>query len=228
MSNTAQLIQKPENVISPETCYRSRMRFIEGRGNIRDFAISEDFVSAVDIELLLNISTSYLDTNCYAAAVNVSLFEAMRFCNKLSLSEKGYNTAYSQERKELRPNRNGFRLPTMGEWLLAGGAENLNDKEFLLEHGQFSKGRWEPLKAMSRKALRNGNGVWSLFGGVDEWLQATKEYPQSISGYHGNYRSSVEEFMNEDRNNHTLTGLGQRAFLNSRSVTRGFRVVLPL
>ena len=122
---------------------------------------------------------------------NVSFFDAIYFCNKLSMMY-GFECAYALDKEtdvnewEYMPNKgdepyyksiqffkenNGFRLPTPEEWRYAekggqdfkyAGSDNINEVGWC---GNNSKNTTHPVA--TKKA--NGYGLYDMQGNVSEW-----------------------------------------------------------
>lgn len=103
--------------------------------------------------------------------------EACRYCNERSFSE-GYDGFYtiSNNVVTINPEGNGYRLPTLYEWVLAArpdaktktkyaGGNNIKD---IAWYGGNSKGTLHPVC----KKNPNVRGIYDLNGNVSEWLWA--------------------------------------------------------
>ena len=127
---------------------------------------------------------------------NVSFFDAIYFCNKLSMMY-GFECAYALNKEtdvnewEYMPNKgdepyyesiqffkenNGFRLPTPEEWHYAekggqdfkyAGSDNINEVGWC---GSNSKNTTHPVA--TKKA--NGYGLYDMQGNVTEWCVESK------------------------------------------------------
>ena len=104
---------------------------------------------------------------------NVTWWDAIRFCNLLSLSE-GLSTCYELSSGQLDRERNGYRLPTEAEWLLAAGdISKVKDSDANI--GRLEKSTVK-LMSMSRKGTStvgayapNAYGLHDMVGNVWEW-----------------------------------------------------------
>lgn len=109
---------------------------------------------------------------------NISWFEAIEFCNKLS-ELQGYTPAYSiiKEYDEYgsvtytgevtqNPDANGYRLPTEQEWLLASGVQDpgINTSDI----GWFKSNSENKTHPVAQKKA-NEYGLFDMNGNVREW-----------------------------------------------------------
>ena len=110
---------------------------------------------------------------------NVSWYEAVRFCNKLSEVE-GYDVCYNETTWECDFSKNGFRLPTEAEWEYACRAgtttkywsgDNFNN---LIKIGWFADNSGDSLNQNQTVHIvaskePNGWGLYDMNGNVLEW-----------------------------------------------------------
>jgi hypothetical protein len=104
---------------------------------------------------------------------NVTWWEAIRFCNLLSLRE-GLAPVYDLATGAFDPSRGGYRLPTDAEWIYAAGEgktpghlgeAQTKDAAALLRFAQAS--RPQPVA----KLAPNARGLFDMTGNVWEWVQ---------------------------------------------------------
>jgi formylglycine-generating enzyme required for sulfatase activity len=125
---------------------------------------------------------------------NISWFDALYFCNKLSL-EEGLTPAYSVD-GETDPecwgytphqgevigsevqfdfSANGYRLPTDEEWMVAA-SKNIDkaysDSDNLDEVGWYADNSGEVTHPVAQK-MPNGYGLYDMIGNVEEWVWNT-------------------------------------------------------
>ena len=154
----------------------------------RSFQLSPTLVTQGLYEAVMGKNPSYFKTSAEHPVERVSWFDAVRFCNALSL-RCGLSPAYtigegSEPEVSCDFSSSGFRLPTEAEWEYAAragqdfiysGSNNPNEVGW---HEDNSGGRTHPV------GLRNPN-VWGLYdmsGNVWEWCWDWKgAYPQNAS-----------------------------------------------
>jgi formylglycine-generating enzyme required for sulfatase activity len=108
-------------------------------------------------------------------AVNVTWYDAIDFCNRLSIRE-GYRRCYRRRFKRWRCDwrADGYRLPTEAEWeyaCRAGTATRYafgNDPERLGNYAWFAENSSYRVQAVGQKSP-NRWGLYDLHGNVWEW-----------------------------------------------------------
>lgn len=118
----------------------------------------------------------------------VTWFEAVAFCNELSLQE-GYTPVYTVNGTSVTAdwNSNGYRLPTEAEWEYAarGGASSANTK--YSGSNSLDDVAWYSLNSASFShavGTKNSNqlGIYDMSGNVWEWCW----------DWYGNYSSAIQ------------------------------------
>ena len=169
----------------------------------------------------------------------VSWYDAICFCNKLS-EKLGYTPVYSvdgatdisnyikagsiQDEIIQNENANGFRLPTMDEWLYAArGGQNYryagsNNRD---EVGWFPQidVRMETHPVAQKKP--NGYGLYDMSGNVSEWVwDSGDDFGQSRWYYHHYYCGGASYGGDE-------LGYGTLCDSSGKYHYVGFRIVCP-
>lgn len=103
---------------------------------------------------------------------NITMYEAMEFCNKLS-EMVGLNCCYGSHDK-CNFEANGYRLPTIGEWIYAakgGQRYKYSGSSSLDEVGWFIDNSGNETHPVGEKKP-NGYGLYDMSGNVCEWVWA--------------------------------------------------------
>lgn len=101
--------------------------------------------------------------------VNISWYDAIEFCNKLS-ELQGYTPAYFYDKESKKvtqnPDGDGYRLPTVQEWVLASGRRNseINYSDI----GWFYDNSEDKIHPVAQKKA-NEYGLFDMYGNVREW-----------------------------------------------------------
>ncbi len=150
---------------------------------------------------------------------NISWFEAIEFCNKLS-ELQGYIPVYSISNAETvtqNPDANGYRLPTEQEWLLASGAQDpgIDSSDI----GWF-KSNSENKKHPVAQKKANEYGLFDMNGNVREWCwdDYNKRYEEGYKIIKGG------SFMGEYMGTESYYNLGYR-WGRGDDIDIGFRIV---
>jgi formylglycine-generating enzyme required for sulfatase activity len=188
------------------------------------------------------------NANPDSAAYNVSWYDAILFCNWLSVQEKRepcYRKTGMKERMplgnestvdcdvwEMVPDANGYRLPTDAQWVHACRAGSLRsfsfgDESDLLRFYGFFAGR--VMSAAPGAILApNGYGLFDMHGNVQEWCWDT--HPPAAGATNPSRGPSSRRilrggiFQQIDRACRSTEGIPIAPI--NRSPVNGFRVVL--
>lgn len=141
------------------------------------FALSETEVTQAQYQAVMGENPSHFKDKPDSAerpVEQVSWFDAVRYCNKLSERE-GLSTCYQIQGDDVRwpdPRCPGYRLPTEAEWEYAARADQpfeyagSNDLDAVAWHDGNSQGETHPVS--QKKA--NGWFLRDLSGNVWEWV----------------------------------------------------------
>ena len=175
----------------------------------------------------------------------VSWFDAVYFCNKLSIKE-GLIPAYSvdgetdpeywgytpnqresiESEVECNFDSNGYRLPTNDEWeLAANGGESYtySGSDDLDEVGWYYDNSNNVTHPVAQK-MANGYGLYDMSGNVWEWVwETTPNDPYSRFCWGGSYRNLSGECGVPSPNN-----LLAEFCTDYQSINIGFRLLRPL
>ena len=175
--------------------------------------------------------------------VNITWFEAVEYCNKLS-EIHGFENVYKFkfDVMEVDITKNGFRLPTEAEWELAYGGDSLNifywgSDSSLVDKNAWYLGNSEGETHPAKKKFPNEHGLYDMSGNVWEWVNDL---------YDENYFSDSPKFNPQGPHNATpdsgrvFKGGGynydrfalrrtNRSHLNAKDRHKdlGFRIVRP-
>lgn len=207
---------------------------------VSDFAISEYEVTQSLYKEVMgsNPSSSNKGTGDNYPVNDVSWFDAVKFCNKLS-ENKGFTPAYTISGITVTWNKNadGYRLPTEAEW------------EYAARGGQMSKGytysgsdtvgnvAWYLVNAGREthpvgKKQANELGLYDMAGNVYEWcwdwfgnyLNSKQSDPIGYSAGSGRVLRGGSWFFSESFNR---VSSRSESFPDHNSFSFGFRLVLP-
>ena len=107
---------------------------------------------------------------------NISFYDAIEFCNKLSLAQglEPYYYNFTSSTPKENPAANGYRLPTPEEWKFAAkgyaGSSNITEFAWVLEN---SDNKTHPVGAKAPNEL----GLYDMYGNVWEYCFTSFGYP---------------------------------------------------
>ena len=159
----------------------------------QDFEMLSTPVTQKLYEAVMGTNPSHFKGDDLLPVESVSWYDAVFFCNKLSIME-GLEPVYSINGKtefrsldtvpEVNTSASGYRLPTVEEWKYAArGGENYKyaGSDDLGEVGWYDGNSYGATHPVARKKA-NGYGLYDMSGNVWEWC----------SDWYGNYSSSSQ------------------------------------
>lgn len=173
---------------------KSNLIEVSGFGTLRPFYLASTEVTQQEYFAVMgeNPSESLGDSK---PVHNVSIYDAMKYCNKLSKKE-GLSPYYIFTDFQVICNKNslGYRLPTPDEWVLAGGdlmnCRNLDDFAWYKKTGK-------KLMEVGQK-LPNQYGLYDMLGNVSEWCWDDGIF----SDYGGNFKNDKKFLLKFENNGH--------------------------
>lgn len=205
-----------EKVIKPEFI------LIEGNEKIESFYISNIPVTQ---ELYLKVMAENPSDNIGIKnpVENVSWFDAILFCNKLS-NLKNIPPYYNiEEDKVISHNElsKGYRLPTKKEWIFAAVCGNKKEQHIFSGSNDISEVGWfnsnSSLKTKScGQKKTNSIGLYDMSGNIWEWTADKKKETVYVCG--GSAKSAAEECEILQQGNFTYPANTKNPFIGFRLV----------
>ena len=198
---------------------------VYGHNIIKSFTISNIVVTQKLYETVMG-KNLVSDINGNLPKINISWFEAIEFCNRLS-ALKHLENCYSfsdSHSVSINKDANGYRLPYKTEWIYAavGGIKkdtfSFSGSNSLSEVGWFVGNSACRLHIVGQKKP-NALGLFDMSGNIWEWTNDEVEQDKVACG--GCFSSTPEECM--------ILNQGKKAFTSStKSSEIGFRLVRTL
>ena len=146
-----------------------------GDSGIKDFYMAETEVTQALYKSVMGENPSMFDGDDSRPVEQVSWYDAVKFCNRLSEKE-GLEKCYSGSRDSIKCDfsRNGYRLPTESEWEYAakGGDKSKGFKysgsDDIVEVAWYRGNSGEQTHPVKSKKP-NELGLYDMFGNVWEW-----------------------------------------------------------
>lgn len=165
---------------------------------------------------------------------NVSWFDAVSFCNELSISE-GLEPCYNLSNWHCDFSKNGYRLPTEAEWEYATrGGKYWNPEEPVVGSIYSWEGQeyaWEDCETSQHVATKKPNklDLYDMTGNVHEWCYDwyspyTSEHQDNPIG---TYNGSEKVFRGGSYRSYGVPIIAKRYYTNPNLAyeDRGFRIV---
>ncbi len=147
---------------------RINFAFVKGDKKIKDFYISKFQVTQELYEKVIGENPSVFKGVNHPVE-NVEYFQAVYFCNALSITEN-LKPCYEFKSKlafTYDSSANGYRLPTLEEWLYVANIDNIeqDDIDEVAWNRNNSGGHTHDVGTR----ISNSLGVYDMFGNVWEW-----------------------------------------------------------
>jgi formylglycine-generating enzyme len=196
VSNSSYRFYRIKSVLNP-MLYVAGGTFNNGTSNVTvsDFYINKYEVTSDDFEAVMGFNLDYFPNVVNGPANRVSWFEAIEYCNWISISE-GITPCYSYLSYGTNPNNwpngwkdnqnnhtnvscnwnaNGYRLPTEMEWWFAGRGGNLTHNYSFSGSNTFDLVGWYDANSGGTThtiglKVPNELGLYDMSGNVWEWV----------------------------------------------------------
>ena len=157
------------------------------------------------------ISSVPLDNESEKPVVNVSVLDALLYCNALSKKE-GLTPYYyiSGTKISVHEESNGYRLPTAEEWIYAG--RELIDFDKISDYAWFHEDEIHPV--CQKKP--SPSGLYDMYGNVWEWSYTPAD--NSFNDHGGCFKNKAKNIRRQHFGGHKAAGI----FTKQENI--GFRV----
>ena len=150
-----------------------------------DFYISKKEITQSIYEAIMQNNPSQVKSTSFPVE-NVTWYQALEFCNKLSENEN-LEPCYIIDNEKVTCNwqADGYRLPTETEWEYAARSRGRKDRIFsgtdrafnLDEYAWYNRSSYYQIQTVGMK-LPNELGIYDMTGNVREWCwNSYKDYP---------------------------------------------------